>query len=148
MNLTVLRVTADGQFIEEAPTVADIESAMGLTLPKETEPVQPDTRPYDELTLLSEIRDLLRTLNDNIYSLRLDMQPLCGYYQQILDTAERAAQPGLPIGFPGREQLAAKGITAVADIPRTIRRIEALVGCEDNLAMQIARELAALKGAK
>lgn len=89
--------------------------------------------------MLKDILDILMELR----ALREQLRPLTDYFATLQTVAQEQSAPTstLPQDFPGRDELEAARITAVADIPRTIKQIEALPGIDSAVAMQIAMRL-------
>lgn len=73
-------------------------------------------------------------------ALRRDLAPLLEFYALIASEAKSGSS--LPADFPGKATLEQAGITAVSQIPRTIKSIERLPGMTEGTAMAIARRLA------
>ncbi len=75
---------------------------------------------------LDDVYSVLTDIRDHLFSLRSDLAPVITYFANVTEAARRESE--LPLDLPGREAFVEAGITTVSQIPKTIRRIEEIVG--------------------
>lgn len=61
--------------------------------------------------------------------------------QAVVPPSTSEGKPSLPEGFPGRAELEAAGISALADVPRTAKRLKEIHGIGPATATEILKAI-------